>query len=223
MTKENLRALWAAVWAFRAEMEDYFPTPGRDDSLAFAFTESAEAVDAQLRQNPRYKRNNDKAHSIERELTQCAMMLLTSVPRTWNGWGGLDFYDFVATWTVRNIAIRVGRCLEVSSDIEYILGTVQAINTAVDLSVTLPAELARMRAKHKPANGGGAIAYAPKIPTVTVHGKQNYETATYTINEREGLHDEHNVYTCGNGCGLRYLEVPERQALADYEAGAGVE
>jgi hypothetical protein len=138
--------------------------------LAFAYTEAAEAVDAQLRQNPRYKRNNDKEHSIERELTQCAMMLLTAVPRTWRGWDGLQMYQTGLVWTVRNIAIRVSGCLAVPSDIEYILGTVVAINTAVGLSVTLPAELNRMRAKHKPANNtnGGAIAYVPKAERLVI-------------------------------------------------------
>lgn len=194
MTSEDLRELWTAVWAFRAEMEDYFPTPPRDDALAFAYTEgvgealaaqhgwhdddldaaaifASRLVDAQLIQNPRYKRNNpDKSHSLERELTQCAMMLLTAVPRTWNGWNWADVPVYVSTWTVRNIAISVGKCLEMPSDIEYILGTVAAINTAVNLHAELFMELNRMRAKHKPANNtnGGAIAYVPKAERLVI-------------------------------------------------------
>jgi hypothetical protein len=181
MTTEQLRKLWEMVWMFRAEVQDAFPTPGRDDSLAFAYTESArEAIsaahgwpdeldaamvfsggllEAQLRQNPRYKRNNpDKSHSIERELTQCAMMLLTAVPCTWHGWSQLDIYGAGMIWTPCNIAIRVGKCLEVPSDYAYILQTVVAINTAVNLDETLPAELDRMRAKHGLGGHGGAIA-----------------------------------------------------------------
>lgn len=169
MTRDDLRALWAAVWAFRAEMEEHFPTPGQDDSLAFAFTEIAEAIDAELRKNPLYKRNNDKAHTVERELTQCAMMLLTAVPRTWNGWDGLQIYQTGLVWTVRNIAIRVAGCLSVPSDTEYILSTVVTINTAVNLHAELFMELNRMRAKHKPANGfGGGFAYAPKAEQLVI-------------------------------------------------------
>lgn len=196
MTSEDLRELWAMVWAFRAEMEDDFPTPGRDDALAFAFTEAAEAVDAQLRQNPRYKRNNDKEHSIERELTQCAMMLLTAVPRTWRGWGNFSVFWNDPVWTLRNIAIRVAFAMEVPSDIEYILTTVVAINTAVDLSVMLPAELNRMRAKHKPVNntnGGGAI--------MNVYDKDGALIDTRTV----------------------YVQKREKLVLADYAEGNGVE
>lgn len=146
------------TWRFRTEVEDNFPTPPRDDSLAFAYTEVAEALDAQLRQNPRYKRNNDKAHSIERELTQCAMMLLTAVPATYCDWQSIDTYPFLGMWTVRNIAVRVGQCLQVPSDYAYILGTVAAISTIVDLNETLAQEFDRMRAKHGAYNSaGGAL------------------------------------------------------------------
>ena len=169
-----------------------------------------------MRLNPRYdgQRNNDRDHSIERELTQCAMLLLTAVPRTWNGWGGLDFCDFVATWTVRNIAIRVGRCLEVSSDIEYILGTVQAINTAVDLSVTLPAELDRMRAKHKPANGFGSSGFREDLRRMgELYDPQRVAGENPT--------DDDNGYTHGGA--IAYVPKRERLVVADCAEGAGVE
>lgn len=183
MKTNELHNLWEMTWQFRAEVQDAFPTPCRDDSLAFAYTESArealsaahgwpdeldaamvfsgKLLDAELRLNPTYQRNNpDKAHSIPRELTQCAMMLLTAVPYTWRGWEGLEIYPMAAIWTPRNIAIRVGKCLEVPSDVAYILQTVATINTVVNLAETLPAELNRMRAKHLTSGHGGVIANA---------------------------------------------------------------
>lgn len=154
----KLRQWHALTWLFRAEMQQRFPTPPRDDSLAFAFTEAAEAVDAELRQNPRYKRNNEKEHSIERELAQSAMMLLTAVPETFQDWQSVDTYPFLAMWSVRNIAVRVAQCMAVPSDYAYILGTVAAISTIVQLDVLLPAELDRMRAKYgTDDNAGGAL------------------------------------------------------------------
>lgn len=43
MNVEKLIIWHAWTWRFRAEMQDVFPTPGRDDSLAFAGTEGAGA------------------------------------------------------------------------------------------------------------------------------------------------------------------------------------
>ena len=150
MTEDELRQAHGDVWRFRAEMNGVFPTPGRDDSLVFAFTEVAEALDALMRENPVYKRNNDKEHTIERELAQCAMMLLTAVPSGFRDWDSLDTYKFVAVWTPRQIAIRVAMCLEVPSDIPYILRTIMAIGTAINLPEKLSQELDRMRDKYKP-------------------------------------------------------------------------
>lgn len=171
MNAIDLQTLHTAVWEFRAEMYNDFPTPGRDDSLAFAFTESAEAVDAQLRQNPRYKRNNEKAHTVEQELTQCAIMLLTAIPSGFRAWADLDLYEAVFIWTPRNIAIRVAHCLETPSDIAYILQTVAIIGTAVDLPTTLPAELARWTAKHKPYSGEIVGWHLTKLESTTYQQK----------------------------------------------------
>jgi hypothetical protein len=213
MTSEDLRELWTAVWAFRAEMEDSFPTPGRDDSLAFAYTEgvgeslkalhgwpekeldaavvwASGAVDAELRQNSVYKRNNEKAHTIDRELTQCAMMLLTAVPSTFRAWGDLELFTPIAVWSVRNLALRVAHCLAVPSDIDYILQTVVIIGTVVNLSATLPAELNRMRAKHK--------------------------TAAHNEPDPGDIVNWHSPP-------IRYPQRQEGVTLADYTEGSGVE
>lgn len=83
----DLKQLHEMVWEFRKEMADHFPTPDVQDSLRFALTEAVEALDAMLRMQSAYKRNNDKEHSIPQELAQCAVMLLTAcdegVPGFW--------------------------------------------------------------------------------------------------------------------------------------------
>lgn len=68
----------AIVWRYRDELQDVWPTPPGDDTLRFAYTEAAEAMDAWLRLRGGYARNNDKALSVEDELADCAMMLLTT-------------------------------------------------------------------------------------------------------------------------------------------------
>lgn len=157
MTIQELHKL---VWDFRREMENYFPTPNREDSLAFAFTEIGEAVDAQLRQNPIYKRNNTKEHSVERELAQCAMMLLTAA-----GEEGLrpDFegYRQDVHWTLRQIAWEVGD-LYGDPDCDQrtdCFWAVSAITTLIDLPLHLAAELERMRLRHGPARDTGPASH----------------------------------------------------------------
>lgn len=82
----NLPKMHRMVWTFREDTADVFPVPERYDSLRFAYTEAAEALDAHLRNNGEYKRNRDKAHSERRELAQCLMMLFTAYgPRPYFG------------------------------------------------------------------------------------------------------------------------------------------
>lgn len=75
----RLRAAHRIVWQYRAELEHVWPTPTPRNALRFAFTEAAEAMDAELRLEGGYARNNDKDLSVEDELADCAMMLLTMV------------------------------------------------------------------------------------------------------------------------------------------------
>jgi len=65
----------------RKNLEGVWPCPNSADSLRYAATESAEAIDAYLR-NSRVDdiRNNDRDADIESELADCAMMLLTAMP-----------------------------------------------------------------------------------------------------------------------------------------------
>lgn len=167
MKKTDLRTLHTAVWQFRNEMADDFPTPGRNDSLAFALTEAAEAVDAELRLNPLYKRNALKEHSIEQELTQCVIMLLTAISSSFRAWADLDLYETITVWNPRTIGIRVAHCLETPGDTSYILQTVAIIGATVDLTTTLPAELERWKAKHKPYSGTAAGWHMTKLERIT--------------------------------------------------------
>ena len=154
MNINDMHLLHKMVWDFRREVEDYFPTPGREDSVAFAFTEAAEALDAVLREDPRYKRNNHKEHCVERELTQCAMMLLTAIgPRIPKNFSFSDSLPRESS-SLNLICFQVATCLLYSSVWQNTLEAVIAIGTRVDLLSTLPEELDRMRRKHKPAQAG---------------------------------------------------------------------
>lgn len=147
----NVKTLHKMVWEFRDEIEPYFPTPDQHDSLAFAVTEAAEALDAQLRCNPRYKRNNSKDHTVERELAQCAMMLLTAVPYTWRDWKSCRAYAGIYEWKLQFVVLRCAEHYAVNHGSYDILRTVHGISTMIDLTAHLTAELNRMRAKHLPA------------------------------------------------------------------------
>ena len=61
----NLELLHAIVWDFRDEMEGVWPCPNKYDSIRFAVTEAAEAIDADLRENSEYARNHAKDMSKE--------------------------------------------------------------------------------------------------------------------------------------------------------------
>jgi hypothetical protein len=74
-----LQEMHALVWRYRSQLEAYWPTPTQRDALLFAFTEVAEAIDAELRNEPHYARNNDKTLSVADELADAAMMLLTAL------------------------------------------------------------------------------------------------------------------------------------------------
>lgn len=68
------------VWAFRKEIEPYWATPDPLNSLRYAFTECAEAMDAWLRtERPSDSRNNDRNNDVLDELADCAIMLLTAI------------------------------------------------------------------------------------------------------------------------------------------------
>lgn len=77
---KELEELHGIVWNFREHMEPYWATPNPLDSLRYAFTEAADAMDAFLRlQRPDDSRNNVKNYDMLDELADCAIMLLTAV------------------------------------------------------------------------------------------------------------------------------------------------
>jgi len=146
----DVMGLHKKVWVWRREVEEFFPTPTSLDCIDFAFTEAAEALDADIRKNAGYKRNSQKAHSIEQELTQCALMLLSAIPWHWNSRASDFYYTSMLTWTVRSICIRLGQCLETHRNYHFLLATVCAIATLVNLETQLPIEMKLLADKHRP-------------------------------------------------------------------------
>lgn len=67
------------VWTFRRKYGNWWATPTILDAIRFAGTEAFEAVDALLRCNTNYARNNERQQDILEELADCAMMLLTAL------------------------------------------------------------------------------------------------------------------------------------------------
>ena len=77
----TMRTAHKMVWELRNEIQSVWPTPDVQDSLRFAVTEAAEAMDAFLTSKKQYVRNNpDNKHANMRdEAADCAMMLLTAL------------------------------------------------------------------------------------------------------------------------------------------------
>lgn len=79
----DLQALWHTNRAWRRWMDENtaFVTPDILDCLRYALCESAECLDAWLRQkNQSHARNNVREHTVEQELADTAMLLLTAMP-----------------------------------------------------------------------------------------------------------------------------------------------
>jgi len=82
---DDLEQLIDFVAAHRTATQDARPFPGAADSLAFAATEGAEYIDALLRVNPTYLRNNAKAPDAKRELAQTGYMIASAIVRLQGG------------------------------------------------------------------------------------------------------------------------------------------
>ena len=140
----NLPRMHEMVRQFRKDTADVFPVPPQRDSLRFAVTEAAEALDAYLRNNGTYKRNRDKEHSEERELAQALMMLYTAYgPRSFFGewWPDADVtIDDVCFATV--MALRYG-----GTDIVNAIRTICQY-VGPDIESELVQALDALRAKH---------------------------------------------------------------------------
>lgn len=83
MRQETMIELRGLIWTYRHRLADRWPTPPPVDALRFAFTEAAEAMDAWLRLQPAYNRNNAKVLSVEEELADCILMMVTALGPAW--------------------------------------------------------------------------------------------------------------------------------------------
>lgn len=161
MTTEEIQALHAKVWAFRADLADVWPTPDTLDSLRFAFTEAGEAMDAYLRTKGGYARNNVKEPDLFGELADCALMLFTALGPSYQfpPWIRLGFAD------LDSIAYDVGELLFDAWHHEGKLSEGTWVDNAgdtlkciaaypgMDLAAELDERMARIRSKHTPPAG----------------------------------------------------------------------
>ena len=131
MTAEELRKCHAIVWQWRAKLADVWPTPNRLDALRFAVTEAAEAMDAWLRLNGGYARNHDKSLSVEDELADCAMMLLTAAGEDWEPNVRFWYYESKLERIVFHVAsLCFDNIFDLSSRAGYGLGDIVAMIAA---------------------------------------------------------------------------------------------
>lgn len=139
----NMQKLYDMVWQFRQDTAAVFPVPDRADSLRFAFTEAGEALDAYLRQNGDYKRNRDKAHSVEREFAQCVMMLLTAL-----GPGSLTGKYYPTPDKIDDICYTVARAMIMADNVSIIHAVRIICGYVPTIEDELAAALNALRQKH---------------------------------------------------------------------------
>ncbi len=149
MTAEELRECHAIVWQWRAKLADVWPTPNRLDALRFAVTEAAEAMDAWLRLNGGYARNHDKNLSVEDELADCAMMLLTAAGEKWQPRLPLRCYESKLDHIVFYVAsLRYDNTIDLGSRMDYeasdIVATIAAYPGMSNLAERINGRLERI-------------------------------------------------------------------------------
>lgn len=158
MTTDELQALHDELWAFRAEMDatsDWKTPQSALDSLRFAATEAGEALDAWLRLKGGYARNNDKSLSVEAELADCAMMLMTAMGPGQIAWQA-ECWIFDTDPTLEQIMNHTACALELAcinwtnTSALYTQSALHAIASypGLDLPAELRARMARIRRKH---------------------------------------------------------------------------
>lgn len=92
-----LRDCHQMVWKYRQELEPYWKIPSTRDCARFAVCEACESLDSMLRLNKAYARNNAKDLSVEAELSDTLMMLLTAIGKNADVRWELKKY-VAATW-----------------------------------------------------------------------------------------------------------------------------
>lgn len=155
----TLTDIWQTVWAFRAEANSWWPTPDVRTSLLYAFTEIAEAVDAQIRsEHPDHARNSARNLNVEEELADCVIMLLTALRDTGANRGLLNLspplafreYDMMSiayNITRAALGLPVGASRWIHAAIWYCIGKFDSIE---DCGTMVQLRLERIRAKHGP-------------------------------------------------------------------------
>ena len=160
-TLDTLRECHRIVWQYRRELEAVWPTPDRLDSLRFATTEAAEALDAWLRMNGTYARNRAKDLSVLDELADCALMLITALGAkaearrvgsvaVWADETPEELVSYVAVLTgiERNYQNGIGASLQ-DSDLWRAVRAIADVKN-MDLPARLTARLERIKAKRLP-------------------------------------------------------------------------
>jgi NTP pyrophosphatase (non-canonical NTP hydrolase) len=149
----DMAALHEKVWDFRRAVQHKWPTPEPVDALRFAITEVGEVMDAYLRQNDKWVRNNDRDIDIDAELGDLAVMLLTAVSDKIPEDRLCEFSDAVAReGTVDDLAICVSYSMEyIDSWVfpVYILDGLEIIAYLTDIEREVDRCLSRLATKHE--------------------------------------------------------------------------
>lgn len=130
---ESIVLTHGVTWHYRRKLAPFWPTPGRIDSLRFAFTEAGEALDAYLRTIPQYARNNARNMSVPEELADCAMMLCTALPEAYR----FTWLDAPATVSLDGICFAVAEAMLTGDVLAPLLMIAQHLRT--DYGASLPA------------------------------------------------------------------------------------
>lgn len=154
-----IKDLYIKIWKFREGAEPYWPTPDPQDSLRFAFCEAGEALDARLRMNPVYQRNNDPfsagEEDILNELADTAIMLLTAIGPdhpvyTMNGVPENLDVDTLCLWVGNAWSSSRKRMIEPTRWKNECLSIVTGISKYknMDLPIRVAARLERIKLNH---------------------------------------------------------------------------
>jgi len=168
----NLQPLHELVWSYRndSELAAVWPTPPPDVALAFAFTEAGEAVDAWLRTDPRWARNNHKAHDEQEEWADCLMMLATAAPdgmATHVHPAFADTVEELARMVMRAWSAHAMGRIDTVDTISMAAATIAAYLGGMNHLAQVRARLERIRTKHL---GERAHASAPGVRVYDYEG-----------------------------------------------------
>ena len=78
---DALKTAQEIIWLFRDNASTWWDSPGTYNSLRFMATETSETIDASLRMNPLFNRNNDRKMDPLAEWADVVVMALTALGR----------------------------------------------------------------------------------------------------------------------------------------------